>query len=61
MAYCIDLLNVQYDSQEYHESVLYSFESCLKTPDARYMAIELLKEQVIIWQEKYKKDDSYEN
>ena len=61
LAYCIDLLNVQYDPQEYHSSVLYSFESCLKTPDARYMAIELLKEQVIIWKEKYKKDDSYEN
>lgn len=61
LAYCIDLLNVQYDPQEYHKSVLYSFESCLKTPDARYMAIELLKEQVIIWKEKYKKDDSYEN
>lgn len=61
LEYCIDLLNVQYDPQEYHSSVLYSFESCLKTPDARYMAIELLKEQVIIWKEKYKKDDSYEN
>ena len=61
LEYCIDLLNVEYDPQEYHESVLYSFESCLKTPDARYMAIELLKEQVIIWKEKYKKDDSYEN
>ena len=61
LAYCIDLLNVQYDSQEFHSSILYSFESCLKTSDARYMAIELLKQQVIIWQEKYKKDNSYEN
>ena len=61
LVYCIDLLNVEYDPQEYYKSVLYSFESCLKTTDARYMAIELLKEQVVVWKEKYKKDDSYEN
>lgn len=61
LAYCIDLLNVQYDSQEYHKLILYSFVSCLKTTDLRYMAIELLKEQVIKWKEKYKKENSYEN
>lgn len=43
---CIKLLNVEYDPQEYHKSILVAFESCLKTTDARYMAIELLKEQV---------------
>lgn len=61
LGYCIDLLNVEYDPQEYHRSVLYSFESCLKTSDTRYMAIELLKEQAEIWKTKHKKDDSYKN
>ena len=41
--------------------MLYSFESCLKTTDAKNMAIELLKEQVEKWKEKYKKQSSYEN
>lgn len=49
LSYCIELLNVKYDSQEYHKSVLISFESCLKTADTRYMAIELLKKQVVLW------------
>lgn len=61
LKYCIELLNAKYDPQEYHKLLLYSFESCLKTADARYMAIELLKEQVSSWKEKYKKDDSYES
>lgn len=61
LSYCIDLLNVKYDPQEYHRAMLYSFESCLKTTDARYMAIELLKEQVENWKAKYKKESSYEN
>ena len=61
LKYCIELLNVEYDPQEYHRSILYAFESGLKTPDARYMAIELLKDQVELWKEKYQKDDSYEN
>ena len=61
LSYCIDLLNVKYDLQEYHRTILYSFESCLKTTDAKYMAIELLKEQVENWKEKYKKQASYEN
>lgn len=61
LKYCIELLNVQYDPQEYHKSLLYSFESCLKTADARYMAIELLKNQVTKWKERYQNDSSYEN
>lgn len=61
LSYCIELLNVKYDPQEYHKSVLLSFESCLKTVDARYMAIELLKKQVVLWKEKYRQKDSYEN
>lgn len=61
LIYCIDLLNVKYDPQECHESILNTFEACLKTPDARYMAIELLKEHAEIWKEKYIKNNSYEN
>ena len=61
LSYCIELLNVKYDPQEYHKSILISFESCLKTADARYMAIELLKKQVWLWKEKYRQKDSYEN
>lgn len=61
LSYCIELLNVKYDPQEYHKSILISFESCLKTADARYMAIELLKKQVLLWKEKYRQKDSYEN
>lgn len=61
LSYCIELLNVKYDPQEYHKSILISFESCLKTADARYMAIELLKKQVLLLKEKYRQKDSYEN
>lgn len=61
LSYCIELLNVKYDPQEYHKSILISFESCLKTADARYMAIELLKKQVLLWKEKYRQKDSCEN
>lgn len=61
LKYCIDLLNVKYDPQECHEEILRTFQSCLKTPDARYIAIELLKEQVESWKEKYKKNNNYEN
>ena len=60
LSYCVDLLNVKYDPQEYHSSILYAFESCLKTTDVKYMAIELLKEQVKNWKEKYKKENKYE-
>ena len=61
LSYCIELLNVKYDPQEYHKSILISFESCLKTADAHYKAIELLKKQVGLWKEKYRQKDSYEN
>ena len=61
LSYCIELLNVKYDPQEYYKSILISFESCLKTADARYMAIKLLKKQVLLWKEKYREKDSYEN
>ena len=61
LAYCVELLNVAYDPEGYYKSMLNSFESCLKTSDVRYMAIELLKEQVIIWTEKYHQKSSYEN
>ena len=61
LEYCIDLLNVQYDPQEYHSTVLYSFEECLKTTDMKYMAIELLKEHAERWKEKCKKESNYEN
>lgn len=58
--HCAQLLNVKYDPQEYHRNLIYAFKSCLKTPDARYMAIESLKEQVEIWNEKYQKNNKYE-
>lgn len=61
VSYCIDLLNYEYDPQEYHRDVLDSFQSCLKTVDAKELAIELLKEQANIWKEKYKNKDDYEN
>lgn len=61
LKYCVELLNVKYDPQEYHRDIIWSFESCLKTPDARNMAIELLKEQEEIWREKYQKNSNYEN
>ena len=61
LEYCIDLLNVEYDPMEYQSSMLFAFESCLKTSDARYMALELLKEQVVKWHEKYKEKDNYKN
>lgn len=59
--YCVELLNAKYDPQEYHRSILNSFESCFKTPDSRYLVIELLKEQQTKWKEKYKKDKNYYN
>ncbi len=61
LKYCVELLNVKYDPQEYHRNLLWSFESCLKTVDARNMAIELLKEQEEIWRGKYQKNSNYEN
>lgn len=61
LLYCIQLLNAKHDPQESHKALLYSFEACLKTSDAKYMAIELLEKEVIKWKEKYKKDDKYEN
>lgn len=61
LSYCIDMLNYEYDPQEYHRNVLYSFESCLKTIDAKNLAIELLKEQVSVLEEKYKSNNSYKN
>lgn len=59
--YCVELLNAKYDPQEYHRSILNSFESCFKTPDSRYLVIDLLKEQQTKWKEKYKKDKNYYN
>lgn len=61
LLYCIDLLNAKYDPQEYHKTILYSFTSCLKTTDAKYMAIELLKEKAEDWKIKYEKEKNYEN
>jgi len=45
LLYCIDLLDVEYDPYDYHRSLLIAFETCLKTIDAKYMAIDLLKEE----------------
>lgn len=43
LEYCANLLDIDYDPYEYHVSVLLAFSSCLKTPDMRYMAIDVLK------------------
>lgn len=54
LIYCIDLLEMNYDPQEWHVSVLTSFTSCLKTTDMKNMTIEILKEKVKDLQEKLK-------
>lgn len=54
MEYCIDLLNMEHSPYEYHSDVLICFTSCLNTPDARYLAIECLKEHIIKKKEKFK-------
>lgn len=61
LKYCIDLLCVKYDPQEIDEAILYAFISCLNTKEEHYMAIELLKEEVEIWKQKCKIDNSYKN
>ncbi len=61
LEYCVELLNVKFDPQGWHKEVLCAFESCLETPESRYMAIELLKEQVMSWKQKYMKNKSYDN
>ena len=54
IAICVELLKVKYDPYGYYKEVLYSFENCMETPEMKYTAIELLKEQVIIQTEKVK-------
>ena len=61
MEYCIKLLYVKRDPQEYHRAIRYSFESCLKTSDARYMAIEILDKKIEELEVKYKKKPDFEN
>lgn len=61
LKYCVELLNVPYDPDEFHKSMLYTFISCLKTSDVRYMAIDLLKEQVEIWKAEYQKKTKYKD
>ena len=46
MAYCVSLLDVDYDLKIWHYSVLLSFQSCLKTVDTKNMALEVLKEVI---------------
>ncbi len=58
---CTELLNVEYDPQEYHKNILISLESSLRSTDAKYMAIELLKEQADTYIEKYKKNNKYDD
>lgn len=60
LEYCIDLLEMDYDPQEWHVSVLLSFVSCLKTSDMKYIAIDILDEKVKQHQQKLKeaKNDS---
>lgn len=54
LEYCANLLDIDYDPYEYHTNVLLSFSSCLKTPDMRYMAIDVLKNFVDEKNEKLK-------
>lgn len=46
LMYCIDLLEMNYDPQEWHVTILTSFTSYLKTSDMKNMAIDILKEKV---------------
>lgn len=50
--YCVELLTVEYDPYDYHRIVLITFEQCMKTEEMKQTAIELLKEQVIKYQNK---------
>ena len=61
LLFCVNLLDVEYDPYEYHKDMLCTFESCLKTTDMKYMAIDLLKEKVENYNEKIKnsKKDDY--
>lgn len=58
---CIDLLECEYDPQEYHENVLRTIERSLKTVDSKYLTIELFEEKVEKWKEKYNKKPDYDN
>ena len=58
---CIDLLEAKLDPQEYHKNVLKVIENSLNIPDSKYLAIEILKEKVGEWKNKYNKDSSYDN
>ncbi len=58
---CIDLLECQYDPQEYHENVLITILNSLNTNDSKYLAIELFEEKVEKWKEKYNKKRDYTN
>lgn len=60
MESCVDLLDSYYDPNCYHILVLYSFISCLKTNDAKLLAIETLKNKIISKKEELKKYDIYE-
>lgn len=44
MIYCVELLDVEYDPNIWHRDILISFQNCLKTTDAKYLALEVLKE-----------------
>lgn len=52
LKYCVDLLNVDYDPYGYYKDVFFSFRSCLKTVDLKYMIIEFLKDEANYWIEK---------
>ena len=54
LKYCVELLDMEYDTYGSTTSLLLSFISCLKTIDAKYMAIEILKEKVNEKNEKLK-------
>lgn len=55
LEFCVKLLNVAFDPMIFHCEMLDTFCSCMPTPDSRKLAIELLKEQIEAWKEKYKK------
>lgn len=53
MKYCVDLLLVEYDPYGSHMGLLLAFENCLKTIEAKNIAIEELKNKNVEMKSKY--------
>lgn len=53
--YCVELLDVELDPNDYCDSIFESFYDCLKTVDTKYIAIQLLNEKVLVFFDNLKK------